>query len=192
MSTKWMLKLDIKAPHKVMAEEVVNSPLWDSVRIRTTHENTPHAQVSDILLRFNEMQATVQQALDDCETYPLDGWSQFMVCRNVALDLMRYVEGTRLGRVMLTRLPHGGKIVPHADAGTPATYYERYHVVIGSGEGPNRFRVMDEWVDMRPGEVWWVNNAVEHEVVNDSGADRIHMIVDIREDVTVTQTGEGT
>jgi hypothetical protein len=33
---------------------------------------------------------------------------------------------------------------------------------------------------MRTGEVWWFNNAIEHEVVNNSADDRIHLIVDIR------------
>ncbi len=183
MSSKFMLNLGLLVPCASMLAEVKDSDLWNTVRLRTTHEGTPHREVSDILLRFNKMAETREQALNDCETYPLDGWLRFHLCRQVTLDLMRYVDGVRLGRVMLTRLPHGGRITPHVDAGTPATYYSRYHVVLGCGDGPNRFRTVDDWVDMRPGEVWWVNNAQEHEVVNDSGADRVHMIVDIREDV---------
>jgi hypothetical protein len=33
---------------------------------------------------------------------------------------------------------------------------------------------------MAPGEAWWFDNAQEHEVINNSADDRIHMIVDIR------------
>jgi hypothetical protein len=33
---------------------------------------------------------------------------------------------------------------------------------------------------MPQGSVWWFQNAIEHEVVNNSPGDRIHMIVDIR------------
>jgi len=33
---------------------------------------------------------------------------------------------------------------------------------------------------MRPGELWWFENAIEHEVTNNSANDRIHMIIDLR------------
>lgn len=179
----YMLKLKgLTVPHEEIRQEIAGSPLWGQIKLRTTHEGTPHGQVTDLLLRFNRMQQTREQALDDCETYPLKGWTDFFLCRQVALDLMRHVEGTRLGRVMLTHLPPGGRITPHVDAGTPATYYHRYHCVIACGPGPNKFRTEADWVDMRPGEVWWVNNAREHEVVNESGSERVHLIVDIKED----------
>jgi uncharacterized cupin superfamily protein len=48
-----------------------------------------------------------------------------------------------------------------------------------SGPGCN-FRCGDEEVFMRPGDVWWFQNAIEHEVTNNSGDDRLHLIVDIR------------
>jgi hypothetical protein len=33
---------------------------------------------------------------------------------------------------------------------------------------------------MAPGEIWWFDNSVEHEVINNSAGDRIHLIVDVR------------
>jgi hypothetical protein len=33
---------------------------------------------------------------------------------------------------------------------------------------------------MAQGEVWWFDNSQEHEVMNDSKDERLHLIVDIR------------
>lgn len=191
---KHFLNLGLAVAHDYMLCEITPE-LWGANPLRQKFmPDSPHREASDIWLRWNEVHQLsdadinglntdrLVNVLDDCEVRAYPAWTALPYTRNVVLDLMRHVEGVRLGRVMLTRLPHGSRIHPHADAGAPAWYYERYHVVVGCGDGPNRFRIGDEWVDMRPGSVWWVNNEVEHEVVNESGADRIHLIVDIRED----------
>ena len=92
---------------------------------------------------------------------------------------MARVGGERLGRVMVNKLRPGGRIFAHADTPVHADYWDRYHVVLQSAPGCN-FRCGEETVYMPPGRVWWFQNAIEHEVVNNSGDDRIHMIVDIR------------
>jgi hypothetical protein len=33
---------------------------------------------------------------------------------------------------------------------------------------------------MATGDIWWFNNRIEHEVINNSATERIHMVVDIR------------
>jgi len=61
----------------------------------------------------------------------------------------------------------------------PAEFYDRYHIVLKSSPG-TIFRCGDEQVYMAMGEVWWFNNLIEHEVLNNSIDDRIHLVVDIR------------
>ena len=80
---------------------------------------------------------------------------------------------------MVNKLRPGGKIYPHADTLEHAEYWDRYHFVLQSGPGCN-FRCGDEMVNMQTGGVYWFQNAIEHEVINNSSDDRIHMIVDIR------------
>ena len=41
-------------------------------------------------------------------------------------------------------------------------------------------RAGDEQLEMRSGDVFWFNNKLEHEVVNNSGMDRISIVVDIK------------
>jgi hypothetical protein len=51
--------------------------------------------------------------------------------------------------------------------------------VVSSAPGVT-FRCGDEKVHMETGEVWWFQNALEHEVINNSAHERIHLIIDIR------------
>jgi Aspartyl/Asparaginyl beta-hydroxylase len=97
----------------------------------------------------------------------------------MVFGLMGKVEGERLGRVMINRLRPGGRVYPHADTPAHADYWDRYHVVLQSGPGC-LFRCGDETVQMATGECWWFQNALEHEVTNNSADDRIHLIIDVR------------
>ncbi|KVX62470.1 aspartyl/asparaginyl beta-hydroxylase domain-containing protein [Burkholderia stagnalis] len=99
--------------------------------------------------------------------------------RNHIMALATAMSATRLGRCMINRIKPGGRIFPHADSEWHASYWDRYHIVLQSEPG-NVFRCGDEQVHMRPGEIWWFQNAIEHEVLNNSGEDRIHLIVDLR------------
>lgn len=158
---------------------IMRSPeLWDRDALRTTYPGTPHSQVGDIWLRFNDI-SDPNKVIDDIECINYPAWYDLPQARDIVFGLMRTVEGERLGRVLITRLRPGDKIDPHCDEGAPATYYDRYHVVLNSAPGC-LFRAGQEMVNMATGEVWWFDNTLEHEVVNNSVDDRIHMIVDIR------------
>lgn len=158
-----------------------NPELWDRDTLRTTHPQSPHTQASDIWLRFNDLPDPGQEArvMDEHESI----WYPAVDCLPAAKDLIHSliarVKGIRLGRCLITRLAPGRKIDPHEDGGSHAAYYERFHIVLQAGPGC-LFRTGEETVQMRAGEVWWFNNAIEHEVINNSADDRIHLIVDIK------------
>jgi len=152
--------------------------LWNQHTLRTTHPGTAHSEVDDIWLRFNDIDEPEGVPNDtDCINFPAF-WS-LPQARPLIFDLMRRVEGERLGRVLITRLAPGCKIDPHVDGGAPATYYDRFHIVLNSAPGC-LFRAGDETVHMGTGQVWWFDNTKEHEVINNSVDDRIHLIIDIR------------
>jgi hypothetical protein len=158
--------------------------LWNAHTVRTKHPGTAHSEVSDILLRFNdisEFEKTGDAAsiVDDRETISFDAWNALPYARGIIFDLMRRVEGIRLGRVIITKLPPGKTITPHVDGGAPAEYYQRYQVALQSMPGAI-FKIGDEQAAFRPGDVWWIDNRVEHSVINNSPDDRVVMIVDIR------------
>jgi hypothetical protein len=154
--------------------------LWNQNTLRTDHPNTAHAAVDDIWLRFNKIEEDVpEKVVDDIECINYPAWWRLPQAQALVFDLMRRVGGERLGRVLATRLAPGCKITPHIDGGAPAWYYERFHIVLNSAPGC-LFRSGDEMVSMQTGQVWWFDNTKEHEVINNSADDRIHLIVDIR------------
>lgn len=152
--------------------------LWSENTIRQDFPESPHHQTQTILLRFNHFSAP-EDALDEHESLDFPAYAKLPQARPLVNGLMARVAGERLGRVMIVRLPAGCKVDPHSDSGSHAAYYDRFHIVLESHEG-NMFRVGDETVHMQTGQVWWFQNAIEHEAVNDSQHDRLHLIIDIR------------
>lgn len=152
--------------------------LWDKNTLRTEHPNTAHSEVNDIWLRFNDTTDT-STVIDGHESIDYPAFLALPQARQIIFDLMRVVEGKRLGRVLITKLKPGKKITPHIDGGSHAAYYSRFHVTLQNQPG-SIFRCENETINMVSGDVWWFNNSVEHEVVNNSADDRLTMIVDIK------------
>lgn len=156
----------------------VRPDLWNEHVLRTTHELSPHKQTDDIWCMFNA-EELVEAVIDDCEVVPYRAWHDIPCLRPLVLDLMRRVEGIRLGRVIISRLPPGCTIPEHVDQGAPATYYQRYHLALKSEPGVIN-QVADEKVTYRMGELWWFNNRSLHTIVNNSADDRITLVMDVR------------
>jgi quercetin dioxygenase-like cupin family protein len=154
----------------------LSANLWNQHRLRQVYPGSPHAEADDIWLRF---QAEGSDVVDEHECVEFEAWWRLPEARHMVHTLMRQVEGTRLGRVVVTRLKPGGRIHPHADGGSPATYYERYQIALQARPGV-AFRAGDEAIEQRTGDIWWFDNTQVHEVVNNSDDDRIVLIVDIR------------
>ena len=133
--------------------------------------------VSDILLHF-QTTAFFETMRDEHECLPRPAWWALPQAGPLIFGLMARIAGTRLGRVMLTKLPPGGSIPPHVDSASQTDYYRRHHITLFSPE-QCLFSVGDEALSLAPGSCWWVNNGVEHAVVNDGSTERISLIVDI-------------
>lgn len=158
-----------------------NPQLWNQNTLRTTHQNSPHTQVDDIWIRFNELPPAGQEHLvmDQHESIWYPAIHTLTEIRPFINALMARVNGERLGRIIITKMKPGAKIDPHIDSGDHAEYYERHHLCLQNTPG-SVFRCGDESVYMAPGEVWWFNNQVEHEVINNGSDDRLTLIVDIK------------
>jgi hypothetical protein len=156
-----------------------NPQWWDADKRRTTFEGTPHGSVSDIILRFGTDNENVG---DDLEAVDRPVMKMLPDAKRMSLDVMRMVGGSRLGRLVITKLPPGKSILPHADVmGAYAEYYTRYHLALLGLPG-SLFRCGDETVNMQTGELWWFDAAAEHELRNNSDDDRIHLLIDVRID----------
>jgi len=152
--------------------------LWDEHDLRTTHPLSPHLEAHDIWCFFNAIPEDPKEIVDDTKVIAYRGWSELPQLRPIIFDLMRRVEGTELGRVLITKLEPGKKIPLHADEGAPVTHYSRYQIALQSLPGAI-FEIEDEKVNFRTGDVWKIDNSARHSVVNNSADDRIVVIVDI-------------
>ena len=162
----------------LMAQIAAKPHLWDENRLRTTHPGTAHFDVSDIWLWFNDVNDEAAVA-NDREVIAYRAWHELPQARSLVFGLMQRLDGVRLGRVLITRLPPGKRITPHVDAGAPATYFTRYQLALQSLAGAV-FRIGEERVQFHTGECWQIDNTKEHEVINNSADDRIALIMDIR------------
>jgi hypothetical protein len=154
--------------------------LWNRHTARNA-EGGAHADVDDIWLRYNDEKPFKEKGdytgfndAHDPVFYP--EWYALPQARPIVFGLMSRVEGTRLGGVLITRIPAGGRVLPHTD---DRHYNTKLYVVLQSNPQCVN-RVEDERVSMAPGEAWYFDNTKEHEVVNDGPDDRISLIISIR------------
>ncbi len=157
--------------------------LWDKYGQRKGYEKTPHLAMSDIWVRFNDpknLELGYAKFTDQHDAVWYPAINDLPQIRPLVFSLMSKVEATRLGGVLITKVPAGGRILPHADKGWHPEHYNcKVYVPIQSNSGCSN-RVESETINMKVGEAWYFNNLLEHEVVNDGTEDRITLIVCMR------------
>lgn len=161
--------------------------IWKEDTYLRDYPQGPFGEIESIMLRFPvktvaETEEELKSALSDYDQHESIDYPAYKLlpeARALIMSLMARVSGERLGRCMINKIRPGGKIFPHADTPLHAEYYSRFHIVLQSAPGVV-FRSGNEQVYMATGEAWWFNNKLEHEVINNSAIDRIHLIVDIR------------
>jgi len=80
-------------------------------------------------------------------------------------------------RAILVRLKGRGVIPAHVDSGFSLMNCRRIHMAVVSTDQVE-FTVGGEQQVMKPGELWEINNAREHSVINKGDDGRVHLIVD--------------
>lgn len=165
--------------------------LWKADTFLRKFPQGPFGETDTVYLRFQDhVQVESEGDLELYKQNKLAGYdlhecpwrseiNELPETRAHILGLAAYMNATRVGRCMINRLVPGGKVFPHADSPEHASYWDRFHIVLQSEPG-NIFRCGEEQLWMRPGEIWWFQNSVVHEVVNNSANDRIHLIIDLR------------
>ena len=173
--------LDVLPLQKELLE---NYDKFDRYDYRRTFANSPHAQMQDIWARYNDV--TPFEAKGNLEGFNEEHDSVWYpvvesipAIKKVVFDLMRIVDGERLGGVLITKLPANGHIARHTDSGWHAQYYDTFYVPILNAKG-SVFGFDDGVIDPELGQAWWFDNSNPHWVDNDSDTDRLSMIVCIR------------
>ena len=177
-------RLPFHAPvGRIMAALKEQPDLFELDTFWKDYPGTKFKDVDTIYLRFPDKRPWLDPRVP--ETDPFECFDQAAMAdlgheiRPVIFDLMREVEGERLGRVMINKLAAGGKIDRHSDTGGAPAYYDRFHIALSSND-KSEFICGDESLNMRSGETWWVDYTKEHEVHNRGTTPRVHLIADIK------------
>lgn len=168
-----------------LAAELDAQPeLWDTIRWRKELPSGPHARMSDIWVRYNDIRPYRQKgsfegfnAEHDSVWYP--AYDKLPSLKSILPPLMMVVEGERLGGVLITRIPSTCGIDPHIDVSWHVDYYDKFYVSVKSAPGAV-FASEEEVLNPTPGECWRFDNRLRHWVHNGSSEDRITLIVCIR------------
>lgn len=163
--------------------------LWDQITARQKYPGSAHRDTKCIFVRWCPT-PTMDAAFSEIPAveYPdaaalAPAWEEAVGACMLSIAYVSDADDLRqacpeIGRVIVTNLQKGGMITPHVDEGAYADHYDRFHLVLRSLPG-NQFNVGPYSFIGQPGELWWFNHKFEHSVVNDSDADRWHLIMDI-------------
>jgi len=157
---------------------ITRRALWKEDTFLRNYPQGPFGDVESIICRFPSKEL-IEAGGDQHENFDQPVYQLLPEVRHIVMGLMARVSGERLGRVILNKIRPGGVITPHKDTSPHCDYWDRFHVVLQSAPGVV-FRAEDEQVYMATGDTWWFQNAVEHEVINNSPIDRIHLVIDIK------------
>jgi len=170
--------LDI-GPAKIELEE--NAHLFGEFNARK-EAGPVHADMDDIWLRYGDLTEMLETGNFSkiAEEHDAVWLKNLPSLKRLCFDVMALVDGERLGGVLITRLPPGGKIQPHRDSGWHAEYYDKYYVPIKNKRGAI-FGFDCGIIEPDCGDVWAFDNAYMHWVENNSKEDRIAMIICIKQ-----------
>lgn len=186
--TKLATGLDVSA---LNAQIDAHPELWNSVNYRKATPGSPHGEMSDIWVRYNDIRPYA--ALGDYSRmkdahipiwYP--AWYALPALRPIVFGIMAALEGEMLGAIFITKIPHGCGIAPHQDGGWHVDYYEKVYVALKAAPGAEFHSVHPaggtETLCPEVGDVHLFDNHQTHWVTNDSGQDRMTLIVCVRTD----------
>ena len=159
--------------------QLQDQSLYGKYNFRREFYASPHTSMTDIWVRYNKPEAIGEHFNDEHSSIWYPVIEQIPAVLPIVMQLMKALDGERLGGVLITKLPPGGKIESHIDSGWHAGYYDKFYVAVQNGEG-SVFGFPDGEIKAKEGEVWQFDNSVPHWVENNSDTDRISMIVCIR------------
>jgi hypothetical protein len=166
----------------LLAELAANPQVWDEHTSRTAPANSPHHGLSDIWVRYNDWANFTGDSKafnEEHDAVWLPPADVLPSAKRLAKTVMGIVGGDRLGMVLITRIPPGGRVAPHVDAGWHARYYDKYAVQI-KGNADQAFHFEGESLSAEPGDLYAFDNSKLHWVTNDSDEERITCIICIR------------
>jgi Aspartyl/Asparaginyl beta-hydroxylase len=176
----------VKGLKKLLKE---HPELWNTIPYRKISPGTPHSQMTDIWVRYNDLKPFLEKGnltgLNDPHVpiwYPCYELLAPEI-RPIIADLMWQVNGEMLGGVLITKIPPRLGIDKHVDTGWHVDYFDKYYLTISGDPEANFWCEVNgekEFIAPKEGEIWFFDNHKLHWVENNSNKDRITLIICIR------------
>lgn len=164
----------------VLLELARAARLWDRNPERRLYPGTPHGEMVDITVRYMPQdQVTLEARGLEHRNVFWPAWHELPALRPLVFGLMQRVAATELGSILITKLPTGGIIKPHSDAGSwaPEYYNCKCHITL---EGSALVRCGEDMVEMKAGTIWTFDNLLDHSVECVGENDRVNCIISMR------------
>jgi hypothetical protein len=164
---------------EALDEQLAAQPeLWDRDTERTSHP--VFAGTSDIWVRWRARDELTAPEHWGEPHWPVfwPAWHALPALAPIVYDLMHREHATHLGGILITRIPAGGRIKPHSDAGGwhAEKYNRKIYVPLRTNDRVVNY-CGDERVVMARGQAWFFDNLVTHRVENDGPTERQTLIV---------------
>jgi hypothetical protein len=170
----------------LLAQLAANPALWGANSLRK-RADSPHLGMDDIWVRYNDVARLADPKRFNDEHVPVwyPAWDILPALRPIVFDLMARVQGEMIGGILITRIQPGHGIASHTDEGWHVEYFDKFYLSLKSESGAKFICEADEGetLEPKPGEIWRFDNRKSHRVENDSGAERMTLIVCIRTDL---------
>jgi hypothetical protein len=163
-----------------IADAVDRHPeLWSEYSYRT-HGGSPHREAPDIWLRYNDAKNVGVSFNDEHEAVWYPSLKQLPIVRPFVEDFARLQNARKIGAVLITKVPAGKQIYPHADRSWHADNHRKWLILL-RGNLEQSFEFEDEQLYCEPGECFEFLNAHTHWVKNPSKEDRMSLIICLRD-----------
>jgi hypothetical protein len=169
----------------VLAEIEAHPELWDAYRERKDAFRSPHAQMSDIWVRYNSRDRLGPNFNDEHVPVNYPAWDALPTVRAISFAIMAAEQGQMLGGILITRIPPGGRIAPHVDSGWHVNYFSKFYVALKSPIGSSFSTETPsgiETITPAVGDLHRFDNRNLHWVENNSSEDKMTLIVCVRTD----------
>jgi hypothetical protein len=155
--------------------------LWNTNRMRTSFDHSPHRDADDIWVRYNAWEnydpENPQAFGNEHESVWYPAYDVLTSLSDVIFGIAFQVKAERIGGILITRIQPGKAVHPHSDTGWHAEYYDKYAVHLRAGPGQSFNFEGGESHCASPGEVYWFRNDTVHWVTNHSDQERITLII---------------
>jgi hypothetical protein len=152
-----------------------NPDIWDKYPFRTSPES-PHREVSDIWVRYNDLEKLGPSFNDKHESvwYPVS--NIIPAVKRLCANMLSYIQASEFGGVLITKIPPHGKVYPHNDKGWHAEHYNKYAILL-KGNEEQSFCFDGEEHRCKEGDSFTFNNQAIHWVLNPTDIQRETLII---------------